>query len=62
VRIYYYYPRKVAGRSPKWQSFYRTEVKIIKKLNDVTFVVQSKTWKGTKVIHVDKLKPINSFS
>jgi len=56
------YPRKVTGRSPKWQSFYRTEGKIIKKLNDVTFVVQSMTWRGTKVVHIDKLKPINSFS
>ena len=59
VRVYY--PRRVAGRSPKWQSFYCTEVKIIKQLNDVTFVVQSKSWKGTKVIHIEKLKLINSF-
>jgi len=60
VRVYY--PHKVTGSFPKWQSFYRTEGKIIKKLNVVTFVVQSKTWRGTEVIHIDKLKPINSFS
>jgi len=60
VRVYY--PLKVTGRSSKWQSFYCTKGTIIKKLNDVTFVVQSKMWRDTKVIHIDKLKAINSFS
>ena len=50
VRVYY--PRRYPGRSPKWQSLYSTEGVIVKKLNDVTYIVKSKSWKSEKVIHV----------
>ena len=60
-RVRVYYPRRVTGRSPKWQSLYRTEGVITKKLNDVTFIVQSRSWKGDKIVHIDKLKPMTTF-
>ena len=59
VRVYY--PRRVAGRSPKWQSLYKTEGVIVKKLNDATYVVRSKSWRQEKIVHVDKLKPVFYF-
>jgi len=59
VRIYY--PRRYPGRTPKWQSFYRTEGCVLKKLNDATYIVSSANWKRPKVVHVDKLKLVNSF-
>ena len=60
VRIYY--PRRYPGRTPKWQSFYRTEGCVLKKLNDATYIVSSANWKGPKIVHVDKLKLVNSFT
>ena len=61
TKVRVYYPRRFVGRSPKWQSFYKTEGEIVKKLNDATYLVASKNWKTPKVVHVDKLKPIMSF-
>ena len=59
VRIFY--PRRYPGRTPKWQSFYRTEGWVKHRLNDAAYIVRSKAWKGPKVIHVDKLKPVRQF-
>jgi len=60
VRVYY--PRKFVGRTPKWLSFYATEGEIVRKLNDASYLVKSRAWKGQKVIHTDKLKPILTFN
>ena len=59
VRIFY--PRKRVGRTPKWQSFYRTEGHVLQKINDATYVVSSPQWRENKVVHVDKLRPILTF-
>ena len=59
VRVYY--PRRFKGKSPKWQSFFKTEGEIVKKLNDATYLIKSKSWKSPKVVHVDKLKLIETF-
>ena len=59
VRIFY--PRRVTGRTPKWQSFYRTEGEVVKKINDATYLVNSKSWRENKIIHTDKLRPITTF-
>jgi len=60
-RVRVHYPRRYKGKSPKWQSFYKTEGVVTKRLNDVTYVVQSASWKKSKVVHVDKLKLIRDF-
>ena len=59
MRVYYLRPLK--GKSPKWQSFYKTEGVVTKRLNDVTHVVESASWKQPKVVHGDKLKLIRDF-
>ena len=56
-----FYPRRILGRSPKWQNFYKTTGTVIKKLNDVTYLVKSNIWKLPKIVHVDKLKEIKHF-
>lgn len=60
VRVYY--PRRIVGRTLKWQNFYRTQGEVVKRLNDAIYLVKSSSWKTPKVIHTDKLKPIYSFS
>jgi len=60
-RVRVYYPRRVVGRTPKWQSYYQDGV-IMKRLNDVTYVVDSKVWGGQKVVHIDKLKSVKVFT
>ena len=59
VRVFY--PRRYPGRTPKWQSFYRTEGQILKKINDATYLVSSTSWKVPKIVHVDKLRQIYTF-
>ncbi len=61
-RVRVYYPRRVVGRSPKWQSFYKVEGVIEKKLDDVTYIVTSRNWRRAKITHVDKIKPILNFN
>ena len=34
----------------------------MKRINDVTYVVKADKWRGSKVTHVEKMKPIYSFS
>jgi hypothetical protein len=60
-RVRVYNPRRFKGRSPKWQSFYKEEAVIVQRLNDVTYVVKSRSWKTPKVVHINKLKPIVDF-
>lgn len=60
-RVRVYYPRRYKGRSPKWQSFYKTEGIVERQLNDVTYVVRSTAWRLPKIVHVDKLKHVTTF-
>ena len=59
VRVYN--PRRFKGRSPKWQSFYRETAVVERRLNDATYVVKCASWKQAKVVHVDKLKLVNTL-
>ena len=45
-------------RTPKWSLPYRQIGIITKKLNDVTYVVAAKGWRGDRVLHVDKLRKL----
>jgi len=55
--VYYYYPRRYAGRTPKWQRTY-TPYEIVRLLPPTNAVLR-KGKKGSEfVVHVDKLKPV----
>ena len=59
-RVYVYNPRRYLHRSPKWQRQYAMEAIIMRKINDVNYVVKPK--KGPEyIIHVDKIKPCVEF-
>jgi len=53
--------RGYARRTPKWQLPYRQIGKIVRKLNDVTYVVTAPGWRGQRVLHVDKLRKMESL-
>ena len=60
VRVFV--PKKVQGRCPKLQSFYKDVGTIIRKLNDVTYLVRCKNWREDRVVHTDKLRLVHHFS
>ena len=58
--VWYYYPRRYQGRSPKWSRFYIGPYRVEKALNDVNCVIR-KTPRSRPIrpviVHVGKLRP-----
>ena len=55
-QVWYYYPRRYAQRSPKWQSFYTGPYTVTRIIHPSNAVIK-KGAKGTPiVVHLDKLK------
>jgi len=54
--VFYYNPRKYAGRSEKWARKYTGPFRIVKELSPVTMLLQAQRGRKTFVSHVDKLK------
>jgi len=50
--------RGYANRTPKWSLPFSQIGTIIKKLNDVTYVVHATGWRADRVLHVDKLRKL----
>ena len=64
--VFYYYPRKYVGRSPKWQKFYTGPYLVLKILGANSYLIQKGPRSVPIVSHVDKLKayvgpPLNSW-
>jgi hypothetical protein len=55
--VWYYYPRRFSGRSPKWSRVYIGPYKITAALNDVNFVLKTSPRSKPIVVHIDKLRP-----
>jgi hypothetical protein len=55
--VWYYYPRRFSGRSPKWSRVYIGPYKITAALNDVNFVLKTSPRSKPFVVHIDKLRP-----
>jgi hypothetical protein len=60
-RVRVFVPKRVQGRSPKLQSFYKDQGVVLKRLNEVTYLIKCKNWRENRVIHVDKLRPFRRF-
>jgi len=58
-KVRLYSPRHFKGRSPKLQSNYAQIGTVVERLNDSTYVVQTKS--GKKIFHTDKLKLIGPY-
>ena len=54
--VYYYYPRKYAGRCPKWTRVYSGVYCVTKVINDVVYVIQKTPQSRPIIVNVDKLK------
>lgn len=54
-KVYYYYPRKFAGVSAKWKKVYTGPFKIVKRLNQLNYLIQKGRKGMNQVVHVDKL-------
>ena len=54
--VWYYYPRRYQGRSPKWSRFYTGPFRIEQRLNDVNFIIKKTPSSKGIVVHVDKLR------
>jgi hypothetical protein len=54
--VWYYYPRKYQGRSPKWQKLYTGPYLVLRAIPPVNFVLQKSQRSKPFVVHIDKLK------
>jgi len=54
--VYYYYPRKYVGRTPKWTRVYDGGYRVEKVINDVVYVIRKTPTSKPVVANVDKLK------
>ena len=61
-QVMYFYPRKYKGRSPKWSRFYVGPYTVIKRVNDVNYVIRLNGRSKPIIVHVNKLKPQFEFS
>lgn len=55
--VWYYYPTRRKGFSPKFQKPWIGPCKVLRKLNDLVYRIQIKPYGKPKVVHNNKLKP-----
>jgi transposase InsO family protein len=60
--VLYFCPRTRIGTSPKWTRFYSGPFNIVRKLNDVNYVIQLTPRSRLMVVHVNKLKAFRTFA
>ena len=54
--VWYFYPRRRTGRSPKWERLYTGPFLVIDQVGPVNFIIQKAQRADPLVVHVDKLK------
>ena len=57
--VWYYYPRKYVGRTPKWQRCYTGPYLVVRTIPPANYVIQRSKGSQMKVVHGDKLKSWN---
>jgi len=58
--VWFYSPRRYAGRSPKFQRNYSGPFLVVRQLGPVLYVVQKSPRSKEIVVHADKLKPCHA--
>jgi len=61
-QVWYVCPRSRPGTSPKSTRFSTGPYRVVRKVNDVNYVIQSTARSRQMVVHVNKLKPCSEFS
>jgi len=54
--VWVFYPRRVQGKSPKWQRYYDGPYLVLEAIGDVNNRVQRSNRSRKQVVHVDKMK------
>lgn len=54
--VWYYYPRRRRGRSPKWSSYYTGPYEVVREIPPCNFVLRKNQRAKPFVVHADKLK------
>jgi transposase InsO family protein len=54
--VWYFYPRRRKGRSPKWERMYAGPFLVIEQCSPVNFLIQKSEKADPLVVHMDKLK------
>ena len=60
--VTHYYPRKLKGRSPKWSRYYVGPYRIVKRVNDVNYVIRLNDRARAITVHVNKLRLYYEYS
>ena len=55
--VWYFYPRRRQGLSPKWQKFYVGPYRVVRLLDSHNVVIRRNSRSKCLVVHRDKLKP-----
>ena len=56
--VWYLYPRRRVGKSPKWASLYTGPYLVVRVLGSLTYQIQKSRRANMQVVHVDKLKRV----
>ena len=59
--VWYFCPRSRAGTSPKWTRFYSGPYRVVRRVNDVNYVIQLTPRSRQIIVHVNKLKQHHEF-
>jgi len=59
--VWYFCPRSRPGMSPKWTRFYSGPYQIMRKVNDVNYVIRLSPKSRSMIVHVNKLKDYKEF-
>jgi len=59
--VWYFCPRSRPGTSPKWTRFYSGPYRVVRRVNDVNYVIQLTPRSRQIVVHVNKLKKYLEF-
>ena len=55
--VWYYLPRAIVGRTPKWHRNFEGPFLVVKVIGPVNYSIQASVRAHTRVVHVDTLKP-----
>jgi len=59
--VWYFCPRTRLGTSPKWTRFSTGPYQVVKRINDINYVIRATCKSRPMIIHVNKLRPYKEF-
>jgi len=59
--VWYFCPRSRPGTSPKWTRFYSGPYRVVRRVNDVNYVIQLTPRSRQIIVHVNKIKRYQEF-